>query len=244
MSVTGEIYIITNTTNNMKYVGQTVSHRLNRGVYKPFGSLGRFKDHISEAICNTKKKQCRYLNNAIRKEGKDAFNFEVLHSCSLGELDSMEQMFIEVHKTLYPGGYNLTKGGKVWGHEDTAGVATLTTNAPKKRGGCEFRSEETRKLISERLKASETNRGEGRMKQTQSQHMKTKLEKFKDVVIHPDKIDTYIHERKDGVVIRVDGKRITSFVGKYENRSELKERAVEFLKQIISAMPSNCSGTP
>jgi hypothetical protein len=74
--------------------------------------------------------------------------------------------------------------------------------------------------------------------------MKTKLEKFKDVVIHLDKINTYIHERKDGVVIRVDGKRITSFVGKYENRSALKERAVEFLKQIISAMPSNCSGTP
>ena len=82
------------------------------------------------------------------------------------------------------------------------------------------------------------------MKQTQTQHMKTKLEKFKDVVIHLDKINTYIHERKDGVVIRVDGKRITSFVGKYENRSALKERAVEFLKQIISAMPSNCSGTP
>jgi hypothetical protein len=74
--------------------------------------------------------------------------------------------------------------------------------------------------------------------------MKTKIDKFREVAIDHLKIDTYIHERKDGVVIRVDGKRITSFVGKYESRAVLRERAVEFLKQVVSAMPSNCSGTP
>ena len=55
--VYGLIYQITNTENNMKYVGQTVSHRKNKDRYRPFGILGRFKDHVSEAINNTKKKQ-------------------------------------------------------------------------------------------------------------------------------------------------------------------------------------------
>jgi len=242
--VSGEIYIMINTKNNMKYVGQTVSHRKNRGVYKEFGSLGRFKDHISEAICNTKKKQCRYLNNAIRRDGADVFRYELLQSCSLDELDTMEQRFIEIHNTLYPNGYNLTRGGKVWRGLVGADVDTLVTNKPRSRGGCEFRSEETRLRISEKLKASDKVRGEGRMQQSQSQHMKTKIDKFREVAIDLLKIDTYIHERKDCVVIRVDGKRITSFVGKYESRAVLRERAVEFLKQVVSAMPSNCSGTP
>lgn len=242
--VNGEIYIMINTENNMKYVGQTVSHRKNRGVYKAFGSLGRFKDHISEAICNTKKKQCRYLNNAIRKHGAGAFRYELLYSCSLDELDGMEQRFIETHNTLYPNGYNLTIGGKVWRNPVGTDVDVLATNEPRRRGGCEFRSEETRTRISEMLKASDKIRGEGRMKQSQRQHLSTKIEKFKDLAIDPLKLDTYIHERKDSVVIRVDGKRITSFVGKYESCSVLRERAVEFLKQVVSAMPSNCSGTP
>lgn len=53
-NVNGEIYIITNIVTKKSYVGQTVSHRKNRKKYRPFGYNGRFKDHISEAMCNTK----------------------------------------------------------------------------------------------------------------------------------------------------------------------------------------------
>ena len=42
--------------NNKIYVGQAVTHRLNKNKYRYFGYEGRFKDHISEAINNTKKK--------------------------------------------------------------------------------------------------------------------------------------------------------------------------------------------
>ena len=35
--------------------------------------LGRFKDHISEAKCNTKKNQCWYLNNAIRHYNANSY---------------------------------------------------------------------------------------------------------------------------------------------------------------------------
>ena len=52
--VTGEIYKITNISNGKIYIGQTRSHRLNHKKYRPFGYLGRFKDHISETNSNKK----------------------------------------------------------------------------------------------------------------------------------------------------------------------------------------------
>ena len=57
-NVVGHIYKITNIKTNKIYIGQTLSHRKNRGKYRPFGYEGRFKDHLSEALCNSKKKQC------------------------------------------------------------------------------------------------------------------------------------------------------------------------------------------
>ena len=63
----GEIYLIQCLVSKKCYVGQTLSHRLQHKRYRPFGTEGRWKDHVSEAINNTKKKQCTYLNNAIRK---------------------------------------------------------------------------------------------------------------------------------------------------------------------------------
>lgn len=56
-NVIGEIYKITNTTNGKLYIGQTRSHRLNHNKYRPFGYLGRFKDHIHEANSNKKINQ-------------------------------------------------------------------------------------------------------------------------------------------------------------------------------------------
>jgi len=58
--ITGEIYIITNNISNKSYIGQTRSHGLNKLKYRPFGYMGRFKDHISESKPN-KKNICRYL---------------------------------------------------------------------------------------------------------------------------------------------------------------------------------------
>ena len=36
VQITGHIYYIENTINKKGYVGQTWSHRKNRGIYKPF----------------------------------------------------------------------------------------------------------------------------------------------------------------------------------------------------------------
>lgn len=107
------IYKMTNLKNDKEYVGQTVTHRKNHNKYRPFGYNGRFNDHISEAINNTKDKQCTYLNNAIRKYGRDNFEVELITTCSLKDADETEKEYISKYGTLYPNGYNLTIGGKM-----------------------------------------------------------------------------------------------------------------------------------
>jgi len=150
--VTGEIYLITNINENKSYVGQTRSHRLNKGKYRPFGSIGRFKDHISEAINNTKKYQCVYLNNAIRKYGSANFKFELIEKCEVINLNKREQYYISKYNTLFPNGYNLTIGGQVLPSDNNV-VNNAQKNEPKKRGrGFGFKhTKDTINKMKERL---------------------------------------------------------------------------------------------
>jgi hypothetical protein len=110
-----EIYVITCLVTNKKYVGQAVSHILNHKRYRPYGSMGRFKTHISEAFSN-KKNQCCYLNNSIRKHNKESFKVELLERCTLDDADSKETEYINKLNTLFPNGYNLKLGGSVFKH--------------------------------------------------------------------------------------------------------------------------------
>uniref|UniRef100_A0A6C0AP26 GIY-YIG domain-containing protein n=1 Tax=viral metagenome TaxID=1070528 RepID=A0A6C0AP26_9ZZZZ len=249
--VVGHIYKIINTATNKYYVGQAMSHRKNRGKYKPFGFEGRFRDHISEAICNTKKKQCRYLNNAIRLYSKDVFSVVLLKTCPLEDMDRWEQHYIEELNTFYPNGYNLTKGGKTIVKADAKNVDTLITNPARPRGGCVCRTEATRELISKGIKEALKTESvrDSLMKRAQVQHSKQKLERFRDVVIDLTNLDQYISSKHiDGhlaAIVKVDDKK-ASFVGKYETLESLTERAKEFLREISKtfATSSNCSGSP
>ncbi len=117
-----EIYKITNLINNKIYIGQAVSHILNHKRYRPFGMEGRFRCHISEAH-STKKNQCHYLNNAIRKYGFKNFTVELLKICDKHEVNDFEINEILKNNSLYPNGYNLNKGGNTHFH----------TNESKKR---------------------------------------------------------------------------------------------------------------
>lgn len=250
-NVVGHIYLITNTQNNKQYVGQTLSHRKNREKYRPFGYIGRFNDHMSEALCNSKKKQCTYLNNAIRSYGKDAFHVELLLVCPRQELDTQERKYIEDYATLYPNGYNLTHGGKVFKDKSIPNNALTSINVPKKRGGCVFRSQETRAKMTSRLKElmSSPETRQELMERTQQQHLKSKIESFRDVEIDMTFPEKYIHIRnkKDGTqfVKVIVGKKTTSFVGKYQSIEELKQKAIQFLLSIhSSATLPNCSGKP
>ena len=108
----GQIYIIKCKSTNKNYVGKVVSHRLNKEKYRFFGIIGRFKDHISEAISNTKENQCKYLNSAIRKYGADQFTVELLENCECDDMDKRETYHIKKQNVLAPNGYNLLPGGK------------------------------------------------------------------------------------------------------------------------------------
>ena len=112
--VVGQIYKIINLIDNKLYIGQTRSHRLNRGKYRPFGFIGRFKDHISEATHTSKRTICSYLNNAFLKYGVENFNCELILTCNIDELDFYEVKYINELNTKFPNGYNLTNGGQKW----------------------------------------------------------------------------------------------------------------------------------
>ena len=110
-----EIYKITNKITNKLYIGQAISHILNRKKFRPHGMEKRFLCHISEAFSN-KKNQSYYLNNAIRKYGKENFTLELLKICSVNDSDYIETDEILKNNSLYPNGYNLKTGGKVFKH--------------------------------------------------------------------------------------------------------------------------------
>jgi group I intron endonuclease len=236
--VLGEVYVITNILNNKLYVGQTLTHRLNHGKYRPFGSVGRLKDHISEALCNSKTNQCRYLNNAIRKHGKDAFKVEIVERCLKDVLDDREKFHIQEYNCLYPQGYNLTKGGKaVW----KVAFEDISDNTPSiKPPKNTKRLETTKTLISSRLRERFDKNPELKhqmMVRSKQQHETNKLPRFEGVTLE-DNLDKYIHpvinqETQQVRFYKVKvGDVVTKFHGKHSSPDELKREALEFLTKI------------
>jgi hypothetical protein len=248
--VVGEIYKITNTVNGKYYIGQTRSHRLNHNKYRPFGYIGRFNDHINEANSN-KKNQSKYLNSALIKYGKDSFTCELILTCPINELDLHEIKYISEYNSKYPNGYNLTNGGKSftdkdgnykWVLQETPKVPTISVKDTKK-------SDYTKKLISERLKSSLKNKEqrEKMMKLTQNQHLYNKYEIYRNITIDENKIDEYIRVIKNNTTnseyVRVIIDKVkTTFVGKYESIESIKERARNFIINLIQWQRDQIAG--
>lgn len=95
------IYLVTNSINNKKYVGQT-----NRTIEK------RWSEHIrASSYVGTKS----LLSKAIKKYGVDKFKIEIikiLETTDQSEIDNAEIYFIKEHNALTPNGYNVLNGGK------------------------------------------------------------------------------------------------------------------------------------
>ena len=154
MTDLGDIYLITNIINGTKYVGQAVHFVNSKNKKKKWGYLGRWKNHIVKANNfkeNEYKSSCRYLDNAIRKYGKDKFKVEVLKICKEEELNYWEEHFIKELNTLEPNGYNLTTGGS--SHRKSESTKKLMSEIMKVKGG-HLHTEETKKKISENLKSN------------------------------------------------------------------------------------------
>lgn len=94
----GIIYKATNVINGKIYIGQTVQ-RLHV----------RIRDHINTALTNHSN---IYFHNAIRKYGKENFEWEIIECCdSKEELDEIEFHYIKQYNS-FENGYNLTMGGE------------------------------------------------------------------------------------------------------------------------------------
>lgn len=249
--VVGEIYKITNKTNGKCYVGQTRSHRLNHGKYRPFGSFGRFKDHISEARC-CNKIGSKYLNSAILKYGAESFTYEIVTTCKLTELDEFERKYILEFNTKFPHGYNLTDGGQGIGYLK-GGKIELDIEPIEKpiRLNTYKHSEETKKKIANGIKTAlntETSK-KSLMHRAQTQHMEKKFELLKDVEININNpnyhinIRTHEKENYEYVVLKFGSKRV-SFVGKHEPFENTLNRAKEFIQELIMRRHVQIAGTP
>lgn len=247
--VTGEIYKITNVITNKYYIGQTRSHRLNRGKYRPFGHIGRFKDHISETYSN-KINTCKYLNSSIAKYGREHFTCELIVRCGLNELDEYEQHFIKEYNSKYPNGYNLTEGGQKKGclkgskiqlDESELFHAESVVHEDPDWFRKKPKSNETKQKISEGIKNAlkEDGRLTKMMKLVQNQHFEKKFDILKGVEIDPNNLAQYIQiltNRKNNTqyIQLTFGKKRVSFVGKHESIENTKERAIQFLLELFN----------
>jgi group I intron endonuclease len=88
------VYLITNTINGKRYIGQTKQTLAKR-----------WNMHVS-------KNHCRYLYSAIQKYGRENFIIEVLFDVPTKELaNEFEIEYIDRYRTMFPNGYNILPGG-------------------------------------------------------------------------------------------------------------------------------------
>ena len=91
------IYKFTNRLTGESYIGQS-------------SDIGRRYRNHKYRYDNTDFENT-YFHQMLRHYGFDNFDFEVLEECSLNELNEKEMYYISQYNSLYPNGYNKTKGG-------------------------------------------------------------------------------------------------------------------------------------
>lgn len=88
------LYKITNTVNDMVYIGVTKNPRTRMNAH---------------ACSKTPTKSI--IKNAIQKHGRDKFTLQVLLTSTQEYCYEMERKAIEAYNTLKPNGYNICTGG-------------------------------------------------------------------------------------------------------------------------------------
>ena len=104
-----EIYCVKNNINGKYYIGQALCFTGSNN--NKWGTNGRWKSHLREALNSNNQDHCILLNNAIRKYGKSNFEVSTLKKCHRDELDENEIHYIEQFNSIKPFGYNIKAGG-------------------------------------------------------------------------------------------------------------------------------------
>ena len=92
----GCIYLLTNLIRNKAYVGKSIDFE------------GRMYEHKKGTSIDSS-----YVERSIRKHGWHNFKVEILiDDVPEEDLSNLETCYIDVKDTLYPNGYNLTRGGE------------------------------------------------------------------------------------------------------------------------------------
>jgi group I intron endonuclease len=94
----GYIYLITNTENGMRYVGQTIQMDIER----------RWSKHKNISKTGLGK----HLRDAYIKYGIDKFKFQIICICFDEDCDKYEEEYIKKFNTIVPNGYNVKCRGK------------------------------------------------------------------------------------------------------------------------------------
>lgn len=96
LEIYGYIYMIENSSNKKKYIGQTVDRKK------------RMERHLQNMRNGVQSK----LYSAMRKYGEEVFTISILEAVySKEEADEAEEFYIELFDTYHGDGYNMTLGG-------------------------------------------------------------------------------------------------------------------------------------
>ena len=197
----GIIYKATNTVNGKCYIGQT-------GV-----SLeARKRKHISAA-----EKRDIYFCNALRKYGKENFQWEILmQDVPRDQLNSEEMAAILAAGSFGKNGYNSNEGGGGnygYKHSDEAKqkLSALKIGVHP--------SEETRRKLSEARKGNKNSLGNHH-----SEESKKKMSVSQRKVIHTAEWSAKIAEANKGKVFSVESRRKMSLAKKAQVHTEEQDR--------------------
>lgn len=110
------IYVVTNTVNGKKYVGQTISPLVRRFNYHVAEALHlrRIGNSVTRASGRTRTLGSRPFLLAILKYGRDSFSIEQITSCvTVKEADKLEGEWARKLHAFAPEGYTLRTGSQV-----------------------------------------------------------------------------------------------------------------------------------
>ena len=83
----------TSKTTKKSYIGQAKCYVKCGRKFKKWGSEKRWQSHIHEA--NSNKDHNKYLNDDIRKYGREDFELTILTKCELKMLDDKKYLLIQ-----------------------------------------------------------------------------------------------------------------------------------------------------